>query len=65
MSEQRWDYLTRALGPPGSAEASHTSGELTAAGWELLGVHFKSGLWHFRRARSEDTPSVPEETADP
>jgi hypothetical protein len=52
-AEEPWDYVVEALGAPDSAEALRRSGELTAAGWELLGVQFSTGVWRFRRPRSD------------
>jgi hypothetical protein len=55
-AEELWDYLVEVLGDPDSADALRRSGELTAAGWELLGVHFSTGAWRFRRPRSDRDP---------
>jgi hypothetical protein len=55
MSNERWDYVAELLGPPDSDAALQRSAELTAAGSELLGVNFKTGIWHFRRIRPVET----------
>jgi hypothetical protein len=55
-AEEPWEYLVEALGAPDSADALRRSGELTAAGWQLLGVHFSTGTWRFRRPRSDRDP---------
>jgi len=55
MSNEQWDHLAELLGPPDSPAALERSAELATAGCELLGVHFKTGTWHFRRIRSAET----------
>ena len=59
-AEEPWDYLVEVLGAPDSADALRRSGELTSAGWELLGVHFSTGAWRFRRSRSDRDPQPTE-----
>jgi hypothetical protein len=46
-----WDILDEQLGPPGSPRADQRTAELTAAGWQLVGVRFQSGVWRFRRPK--------------
>jgi hypothetical protein len=48
-----WDILDEQLGPPGSPQADQRTAELTAAGWQLVGVRFQSGVWRFRRPNHE------------
>jgi hypothetical protein len=55
-AEEPWEYLVEVLGAPDSADALRRAGELTSGGWELLGVHFSTGAWRFRRPRSDRDP---------
>jgi len=56
--DQTWNYHAERLGAPDSVQAVQRADELTAAGWELLSVHFTTGIWRFRRPRPPD-PSTP------
>ena len=47
-----WDRLTEQLGAPDDPLAIERAQQLVANGWELLGVQFARGSWHFRRLRS-------------
>ena len=64
MSDDLWDYRVEALGAPESVVALERTRELTAQGWQLLGVHFSTGKWHFRRARSDKTNAAELEEPD-
>jgi hypothetical protein len=44
-----WETLEERLGLPGNARADERAAELTAQGWQLVGVLFQSGVWRFRR----------------
>ena len=59
-AEEPWDYVVEVLGATDSADALRRSCELTSAGWELLGVHFSTGAWRFRRPQSDRDPQPTE-----
>ena len=51
LPESGWDRLAEQLGAPDDPMAMDRAQQLVANGWELLGVQFTRGTWHFRRPR--------------
>jgi hypothetical protein len=59
-SDPNWVRLEEALGAPDNPRAWQRARELEFDGWELLEVHFESGVWSFRlphTERAENRPS--------
>jgi len=48
-----WEVLEERLGRPGNPRAEQRAGELTAKGWQLVGVLFQTGVWRFQRPKYE------------
>ena len=58
--DNEWDRLEERLGSPENSGASRRAAELTANGWRIETVLFRTGRWTFRRPRrAEAAPSMP------